>query len=320
MLQITQCPTKLSCGKSIGMKALVTGGAGFIGSQLALQLEKEGHEVTIMDNFFSADSKNLKSFNGKIIRLDVSHNFESSEDYQAIFHQAAITDPRHPKENEVLEKNIQGFKNILNLALRSESKVVYASTAGLYGNGSVPMQEEQEKDCRTSYAQSKLEMEKMAEEIGNRLHVVGLRYFNVFGPHEKHKGRPASMIYHLWNQMREGRRPRLFKWGEQIRDFVYVKDVVRANFCALTGNPGVYNVGTGVGTSFNQLVNYLNKAMNLQLEPEYFDMPFEGESYQHHTLADVEKAKKGLRFEAKWKMEDAVKDYIDFLNADILIP
>lgn len=305
---------------SLRMKALVTGGAGFIGSQLALHLENEGHEVTVMDDFFSSDASNLKGFRGKILRQDVSQTLDSCENYTAVFHQAAITDPRHPDDTEVFEKNVNGFRNILNLAKTHNAKVIYASTAGLYGNGPIPMKEDQPKECVTAYGRSKLEMEKMADENGKGLHLVGLRYFNVFGPHEAHKGRPASMIYHLWNQMRVGKRPRLFKHGEQIRDFIYVKDVVKANLCALTGNPGVYNVGTGVGTSFNQLVNYLNEVLGTQLEPEYFDMPFDASTYQHHTLADMEKTKKGLGFEANWKMPEALKDYIHFLNADVFIP
>lgn len=305
---------------SMSMRALVTGGSGFIGSQLALKLEKDGHTVTVMDDFFSADPGNLKAFTGRVIRQDVSQDFDTDEKFDSIFHQAAITDPRHPNDDEVFKRNVNGFKNILNLAKNHGSKVVYASTAGVYGNGPVPMKEEQDKECTTSYALSKLEMEKIAKDNEGQVHLVGLRYFNVFGPHEIHKGRPASMIYHLWKQMREGKRPRLFQWGEQIRDFIYVEDVVKANLCALTATPGVYNVGTGVGTSFNQLVTYLNQAMGTHFEPEYFEMPFDGKTYQHHTLADIEKAKRHLHFEAEWKMGEAVKDYVSFLDANILVP
>lgn len=304
----------------MSMRALVTGGSGFIGSQLALKLEKDGHTVTVMDDFFSADPGNLKAFTGRVIRQDVSQDFDTDEKFDSIFHQAAITDPRHPNDDEVFKRNVNGFKNILNLAKNHGSKVVYASTAGVYGNGPVPMKEEQDKECTTSYALSKLEMEKIAKDNEGQVHLVGLRYFNVFGPHEIHKGRPASMIYHLWKQMREGKRPRLFQWGEQIRDFIYVEDVVKANLCALTATPGVYNVGTGVGTSFNQLVTYLNQAMGTHFEPEYFEMPFDGKTYQHHTLADIEKAKRHLHFEAEWKMGEAVKDYVSFLDANILVP
>lgn len=320
MVKITQCRESLSCGMSLNMKALVTGGAGFIGSQLALRLEKDGHEVTVLDDFFSAHTENLRGFRGKLLKQDASFELQISEVYDAIFHQAAITDPRYPHDNEVFEKNVNGFRNVLRLAQKNRAKVVYASTAGVYGNGPVPMKEDQEKHCSTAYSRSKLEMEKIALESREDLHLVGLRYFNVFGPNEAHKGRPASMIYHLWHQIRQGKRPRIFKWGEQIRDFIYVYDVVDANLRALTATPGIYNVGTGVGTSFNELIRHLNRAMGTQLEPEYFDMPYDESTYQCHTLADVEKAKKGLRFEANWKLADAVSDYVAFLDANVLIP
>jgi len=159
-------------------------------------------------------------------------------------------------------------------------------------------------------------MEQLALAQIGKMHWVGLRYFNVFGPHENHKGRPASMIYHLWHQMRKGKRPRLFKWGEQTRDFIYVKDAVEANLLALDAEPGIYNVGTGVGTSFNSLVTYLNDALKTQLEPEYFEMPFETATYQHHTVADIHRAEKGLGFKSRWALPEAIRDYLKFLETE----
>lgn len=296
------------------MKLLVTGGAGFIGSQLALHLEQEGHSVTILDDFSSATLENLKDFKGRVLQLDLSQSFPLNEDYEAVFHQASITDPRYPNDQEVFEKNVIGFENILNFCLRQKAKLIFASTAGLYGNGSTPMREEQPKECVTAYGRSKLKMEEMALAQKSHLYFVGLRYFNVFGPHEAHKGKPASMIYHLWTQIRAGKRPRLFKWGEQIRDFVYVKDVVEANVRALEATPGIYNVGTGVGTSFNLLVTYLNELLGTQLEPDYFDMPYDKRTYQHNTLADTELAQKGLGFKSRWPLPEAIKDYVSFLE------
>jgi ADP-L-glycero-D-manno-heptose 6-epimerase len=122
------------------------------------------------------------------------------------------------------------------------------------------------------------------------------------------------MIFHLWEQMVQGRKPRLFKWGDQVRDFIYVDDVVKANLCALKAPSGIYNVGTGEGTTFNQLVSYLNEALGTQLETEYFDMPFNASSYQSHTLADTAKAEKELKFKARWKTRAAVLDYVTYLN------
>ncbi|MDP7610718.1 MAG: NAD-dependent epimerase/dehydratase family protein, partial [Candidatus Woesearchaeota archaeon] len=215
------------------MKALVTGGAGFIGSNLALELEKQGHEVIVVDNIFSGTKDNLNEFNGIFIEKDVSKPIEFEEKFDAIFHIAAITDPRHDNDEETYNKNVEGFKLMVKLAQEHNAKLVYASTANLYGNKPVPMKEDQEKEIITVYGKSKLKMDEMAGELFDEMHIVGLRFFNVFGPREAHKGRPASMIYHLYNQMKSGNKPKLFKMGEQIRDHIYVKDIVRAVILAL---------------------------------------------------------------------------------------
>lgn len=296
-------------------RCLVTGGAGFIGSNLALHLESLGHSVTVVDNFHSAKEENLKGFRGKTVIADVAKPFLSNDEFDWIFHQAAITDPRYGSDEETLEKNEAGFEEVIRIAKRNGAKVIYASTAGLYGNGPVPMHEDQPKDILTAYGRSKLKMDERAETLRQELHLVGLRYFNVFGPREAHKGRPASMIYHLWKTMSEGKRPRLFNYGEQERDFIYVKDIVSANLCGVTGKPGVYNVGTGVGTSFNELVAVLNRKLRTQLEPEYFPMPYDPKTYQSCTIAHTERATRELGFTAQWNFERAVSDYVDWLSS-----
>ena len=294
-------------------KCLVTGGAGFIGSNLALQLESLGYEVVVADNFKTADRKNLTGFQGRVLEWDISlpHKFDTR--FDIVFHQAAITDPRYPNDEETYSKNVDGFKRMIELADRDNAKLVYASTAGLYGNGSVPMKESQEKQVLTVYGRSKLKMDEMAEELFSRRHIVGLRYFNVFGPREAHKGRPASMIYHLYHQMKKGNRPRIFNWGEQIRDFIYVKDVISANLKAVDAVSGVYNVATGVGTSFNELVKTLNDVMGTKLEPEYFEMPYDAQTYQSNTQGDTHLAKTKLGFKSEWELKKAIQDYLRWL-------
>jgi ADP-L-glycero-D-manno-heptose 6-epimerase len=296
------------------MNCLVTGGAGFIGSNLALELEKLGHRVVVADNFHSADKKNLKGFSGELISWDVSQPMSFHMKFDVIFHQAAITDPRYPNDEETFFKNVEGFRFMIDLAKQHGAKLIYASTAGLYGNGPVPMREAQEKQVLTVYGQSKLKMDEMAEKLFAQMHIVGLRYFNVFGPREAHKGRPASMVYHLYHQMKAGKRPRIFNWGEQIRDFIYVKDVVAANLKALNAPSGVYNVATGVGTSFNVLVEVLNQVMGTQLEPDYFPMPYDPNTYQSNTQGEVTQAKNKLGFVAQWELKKAIQDYLEWLQ------
>ena len=292
------------------MKCLVTGGAGFIGSNLALELEKRGHDVVIIDNLLTGSKDNLEGFKGKFMEIDCSKPFKLDEKFDVIFHEAAITDPRFEDDNETIRANVDGFKNIIKLAKDNNAKLVYASTAGLYGNGKVPMKEDQEKLILSAYGESKMEMDKISSELFDKMHVVGLRYFNVFGTREKHKGIPASMIYHLAKQMKKGKNPKLFKLGEQKRDHIYVKDVVEATIKAADAESGIYNVGTGIATSFKELVNILNIVFNTKLEIEYFDMPYDPKTYQNNTHADTTNAENNLHFKYKWNLKEGVEDYM----------
>ncbi len=298
------------------MKCLVTGGAGFIGSNLALELEAEGHEVIVTDNLLTGTKNNLKGFKGKFLNIDISKSFEINEHLDVIFHEAAITDPRFNNDEEMLRANIEGFKNIIQLAKNNNAKLVYASTANLYGNTQTPMKESQEKQIITAYGKSKLEMDNIAEQLKNEMHIVGLRYFNVFGPREQNKGRAASMIYHLSNQMKENKSPRIFKHGEQKRDNIYVKDAVTATIKAIEAKSGIYNVGTGIATDFNQIVKTLNEVLNTNLEPKYFDNPYNKETYQNNTRADTTSAELELKFKAQYDLKQGIKDYMDFLKKE----
>jgi ADP-L-glycero-D-manno-heptose 6-epimerase len=122
------------------------------------------------------------------------------------------------------------------------------------------------------------------------------------------------MIYHLARQMAAGKRPRIFNHGEQRRDHIYVKDVVTANLRALTAPNGVYNVGTGVGTSFNDLVTALNAVLGTALAPEYFEMPYDPKTYQHDTVADTRLAVAKLGFKASWGLREGIADYVTWLR------
>ncbi|MCK5282718.1 MAG: NAD-dependent epimerase/dehydratase family protein [Nanoarchaeota archaeon] len=291
------------------MKCLVTGGAGFIGSNLAIYLEKQGHDTTIIDNFSSGHKDNIKSFKGKVIDKDISKPFDIKEDIDVIFHQAAITDPRYPDDDETLRQNVDGFKLIIELAKKKNAKLIYASSASMYGNGPAPQKESQEKDLLNTYARSKLIIDEMAEKLFDKMHIVGLRYFNVFGPGEALKGRPASMVYHLIKQMKAGNPPRIFKTGEQKRDHIYVKDCVLSNIKALEAKSGIYNIGTGIAATFNELINSINEALGTDLQPEYFDMPYDPKTYQNNTQADTTKAENELNFRSQYTLKQGIKEY-----------
>ncbi|WP_297888686.1 ADP-glyceromanno-heptose 6-epimerase [Sulfurihydrogenibium sp.] len=305
---------------------LITGGAGFIGSNLALKLQKDypDSKILILDDFSSANFKNLKGFKGIVYSCDVSTDevFFKIEDFKPdiIFHLASITDTTVTDQEYMVRRNVDGFKNILELAYDNESIVVYASSASVYGNVKehVPLKEDREKSPENVYAFSKYIMDNLAQEFSDKsgLKIVGVRYFNVYGPREAHKGKFASMIYQLYLQMKSGQRPRIFKWGEQKRDFVYVKDAVDATILASKApRSTVYNVGSGEATSFNDVIKYLNQALGTNLEPDYFDCPYD--FYQEYTQADMTKIKEELGFVPRYSIQRGIKEYVDILEGRI---
>jgi len=145
--------------------------------------------------------------------------------------------------------------------------------------------------------------------------VVGLRYFNVYGPHEAHKGKMASMVYQLYQQMKTGEAPRVFKHGEQQRDFVYVKDVVAGTILAShCKHPGIYNVGSGKATSFNEIIDHLNGALGTSYQTQYIDNPYEA-LYQNQTQADLALAGVNLGYKPRWLPADGIADYVNWLES-----
>lgn len=301
-------------------KYLVTGGAGFIGSNIAKTLEAQGHEVTVMDDFSkNGHFKNLIGFKGDVIAADCFKFMPRDMYFDAIFHEAAITDTTVMDQKAMMEQNVEAFKNVLAFAAENEvKKVIYASSAATYGNGPVPNVETQPTHPENVYGFSKVIMDNVARQFAednNDMTIIGLRYFNVYGPGEYFKGKMASMVFQLYNQMREGKHPRVFKFGEQQRDFVYVKDIVKINLCALNNGKetGVYNAATGIPRDYNAIIACLNKEMGLNLEPEYIDNPYP--FFQLKTQADMTAAKEKLGYTPDYTLEAGIADYVKVLDA-----
>ncbi|HAV60738.1 MAG TPA: ADP-glyceromanno-heptose 6-epimerase, partial [Verrucomicrobiales bacterium] len=166
------------------------------------------------------------------------------------------------------------------------------------------------------YAFSKVHLDNLARDHSRRnpaWKIVGLRYFNVYGPNEPHKNKAASMIYQLYLQMKAGKRPRVFRAGEHKRDFVYVKDVVGMTIHALTARQSdIFNCGSGVAVSFNDVIAELNKCLGTRLEAEYIDNPYA--FYQPHTEADMSKAKAELGWVPKFTPATGIADYVKLLE------
>lgn len=300
------------------MKFLVTGGAGFIGSNLVKALERRySCKVYALDDFSSGHFKNLIGSRCEVITGDISdvslwewlkRNFH----FDAVFHQGAITDTTVQDQGRMMKVNADSLRYVLDACLFWGAKLIYASSAGVYGNSPAPMREEEGLVPENIYGFSKLVMDRIAMnfvEEHPELKVVGLRYFNVYGPGEKYKGKTASMIYQLYRQMKETGKPRLFKWGEQKRDFVYVEDVIRANILAFEKDvSGVFNVATGEARSFNEIVSLLNRYLGTNYQVEYFDCPYD--FYQNYTQADITKAREKLGYQPEYNLEKGIWDYL----------
>ena len=301
-------------------KYLVTGGAGFIGSNIAFALEGERKaRVTVLDNFSSGNFKTLLGFGGEVITGDILSDdwFARAGKVDAVFHQAALVDTTVADQRAMMAANVDGFRNVLEYALKAGVKrVVYASSAAVYGNSPCPMHEDQAPTPENVYGFSKAIMDNVAREFAaahKDMTIVGLRYFNVYGPREYYKGKMASMIFQLYGQMKAGKRPRIFKFGEQLRDFVYVKDVVRGNLNALDAkNSCVCNLASGKPGSFNEVIEALNKALGKSLAPDYFDNPYA--FFQNKTQADLRQAKARLNYRPEWSLADGIADYAEILQ------
>jgi len=297
------------------MRVLVTGGAGFIGSNVVKMLEAKGVETVILDNFSHASYKNLLKVNGEIICGDILDEgiYAKLPKIDAVIHEAAITDTTLADDTKMMMVNYQGFKNVVNFCLNKKIRLVYASSAGVYGKGTAAMKEDAEIIPHNTYGYSKYQCDCLMKKITKKSStpiIVGLRYFNVYGPGEYHKGLSASMTYQLFLQMKEGKQPRIFKFGEQKRDFIYVKDVARITIEALNSKKSsVINLGTGTPRSFNDIVSGLNKTMGLDLKPEYLDNPYSGK-YQDYTEADTALLKEVLGTQAQISLEAGIEDYL----------
>lgn len=310
-------------------KILITGGAGFIGSNLAFYFQENYPtcKVVVFDIFRSEATfsngnlksfghfKNLLGFRGEVISGDINDALAleqlSSYQFDIIFHEAAISDTTVLDQNIMVKTNVNAFKNILELAKKSNATVVYASSAATYGDAPSPQRVGCEQP-QNVYGFSKLSMDNVACEFCKQnptMSVIGLRYFNVYGPREYFKNTTASMVLQLGLQILSGKIPRLFYGSDKIvRDFIYIEDVIQANIKAsVSGKSGVYNVGTAIPRSFQDIADILQKELGTNLGTEYFQNPYS--AYQMHTEADITLTCKDLEYKPQFSLEEGIKAY-----------
>jgi len=310
---------------------VVTGAAGFIGSAMVSKLNSEHfNDLVLVDDFSNeAKNKNLqnKDFSLKIHRdifpewLKLNHKF-----VEFIFHIGARTDTTE-FNYEIFEKlNVNYTKTLWQLAVEYGLPMVYASSAATYGAGELGYNDDEsiipQLKPLNPYGVSKNEFDQWALSQSQKPYFwAGLKFFNVYGPNEYHKGRMASVIFHAYHQIKETGKMKLFKshkegiaHGEQKRDFVYVKDVCDVLFFLMNHrkNSGIYNLGTGQARSFNDLAKATFKAMNIPENIEYIDTPEDiRDKYQYFTQAEMAKLKSIGYNQPFTSLEDGVNDYVN---------
>lgn len=316
---------------------VVTGAAGFIGSCLVSRLNSERFfDLAVVDDFSSAEKnlpagqagKNLegKIFSQKIHRDDFSSWLRKNQKLtQFVFHIGARTDTTE-FDKQVFDKlNLSYTKEVWNLCAEFGLPLVYASSAATYGLGEYGYKDDHEIIEKLKplnpYGESKNDFDKWALKQKRKPYFwAGLKFFNVYGPNEYHKGRMASVIFHAFNQVQQAGKVKLFrshntgyKDGEQLRDFIYVKDVVDAClfFMNHRKNSGIYNLGTGKARTFLDLAKSTFSAMDRKPEIEFIDTPADiRDKYQYFTEAKMEKLR-SIGYEKPFtSLEEGIKDYV----------
>ena len=325
---------------------LVTGGAGFIGSALVWALNRRGHGDILVTDFLEegkrwkgqvplsdrAEQKRLNlqglrfsdCLEADLFRARLAAAPDAFGRFDAVFHMGACSSTTESNEGFLADNNFAYTKELAHWALAQGARFIYASSAATYGDGSAGMDDKsgdlQSLRPLNPYGASKQAFDLYAQREGLLERIVGLKYFNVFGPNEDHKGEMRSVVHKAFGQIRETGKVRLFKScrpdykdGEQKRDFLYVKDAVEMTLHFAFGNPsaaGLFNIGSGEAHTWLELVGALFAAMGKEPAVEFIEMP-EGlrEKYQYFTRADISKLRGAGYAKPVTPLAEAVRDY-----------
>ena len=304
------------------MKYVVTGGAGFIGSNIVKKLVTRGDKVTVIDNLNTGKEENLESVRDKITFLnDTILNVDllekETKGIDGIFHQAALASVQDSfsKPEEYHDVNVNGTENILRFAKKHDFKVVYASSSSVYGNPErVPIKEEDSKNPINPYAETKLQKEELAKKYSKMdVKVIGLRYFNVFGKGQSKEY--AGVLKLFLERIRDQLPPKINGDGTQFRDFVYVEDVANANIMSMDSNVNhdFFNVGTNTSITILDLAKTIIKFSGLEIEPT-FGPELKGDV--RRTIADISLIKEKVGWEPIVFLEKWIEDIVSMKKFD----
>lgn len=306
------------------MKAIVTGGAGLIGSAIINRLNELGcKEILVVDFLNEKNWSNLTPL--KFDDYVEADKFKSKwiKYYDVVFHLGACSDTTETNCKYLIENNFEYTKKLAKKSIQLNKKFIYASSAATYGDGSNGMSDSSPLDGLiplNMYGYSKHLFDLFAVKNNLFDRITGLKYFNVFGPNEAHKGEMSSIVFKAFHQIKEKGFVELFKSynpdyadGEQKRDFLYVKDAadITIKFSQSTSS-GLYNVGSGQASSWIELVNHIFKALNIEPSVRFIEMPEElKEKYQYFTQANIENLINTVNNIKLTPLEEAVDDYVN---------
>lgn len=309
------------------MKIIVTGGAGFIGSAIVWRLNELGYDdILIVDRMDETDKwKNLAPlrFKDYIDADDLIDDLGDLNDTDTIFHMGACSSTTETDADYMLRNNYQYTRDLSDFAIANEIRFIYASSAATYGDGSAGMEDGTESlnELRplNVYGYSKHLFDQYAARNGMFEKIVGLKYFNVFGPNENHKGDMRSLVNKAFDQINATGTLQLFKSanpayadGEFGRDFVYVKDAVEMTLHFMENDiGGLFNVGSGQMNTWNSLADAIFKALDLPKSVEFVEMPEHlRDRYQYHTQADLTRLRQAGYSAETTPLEASVEDYV----------
>lgn len=291
----------------------ITGGNGFIGANLANELRNIGKEVRVVD-FVGEVYCNPMTF----LRL-IEEEDSFSQNIETVYHQGACSDTTCYDPFYMMRVNFNYSVRLLNACMKKGIRIIYASSAAVYGDG--PYREDGNTDPKNIYAKSKSMFDDYVECFLNQQNlsqIVGLRYFNVYGPLEQNKGKMASVIYQFHNQIRENKKIKIFKNSQNYtRDFISVEDLVKVNLHFYNNKhiSGIYNCGTGISRSFYDIAKIMKNHYDFEIEE--IDMPRELHGkYQKYTCSDNSRLVGEANYnESFFTLEEGIKHYVDFLEA-----
>ena len=299
------------------MKFAVTGGAGFVGNNIVKLLINEGHEVIVIDNLHTGKLKNLEGVLEKIkfYKIDIRDKNELEKilnDVDGIFHEAALTIVQESfvKQDEYFDVNVKGTENIFEIAKKYNIKVVFASSSSIYGDSKeVPINENSSKNPINPYGETKLQDEILAKKYSNQgVKIIGLRYFNIFGKGQT--GSYAGVITKFLKNIELKKPLIIYGQGNQIRDFIHVKDIAEANFTIMTSDigQGFFNIGTGKANSINELASIMIKISNHKEGISYLE-PLNGDVKE--SKADTSLTMKTFNWNYLIDLEEGLKTLIE---------